>query len=165
MTRTDSSYYFNALEALTLPHISNPPSNLCYFLKRGKHYCPANKHHHRRHSHTLPPIDLDTHLNRLNSPPIPIRIQCPHDLRHRRPSSLPPTILFDNRRFVNDLTGGKLGSPSGKAHWKWNWILNVGLNLLSNATIASIIKHSVGYRADFKLWKLTLFLLARPRLT
>jgi hypothetical protein len=75
------------------------------------------------------------------------------------------TLLFGNRRFVHDLTRGKLGSASGKAHWKWNWIFNVGLNLLANAIIAGIIKHSVGYKADFKLGELTLFLLARPRLT
>jgi hypothetical protein len=75
------------------------------------------------------------------------------------------SLLVGNRRFINDLTRGKFGSPNRKAHWKWNWIINICLNLSANAIIAGIIKHSLGYRADFTLWQLTLFLLARPRLT
>lgn len=55
-------------------------------------------------------------------------------------------------------------STPPKSHWKWTWIFNVALNLIANLIIAGIIKSSVGYKADFKLWELTLFLLARPRL-
>jgi hypothetical protein len=39
------------------------------------------------------------------------------------------------------------------------------LNLVANAIIAGIIKNSAGYKADFKVWELVLFLLARPRLS
>jgi hypothetical protein len=75
------------------------------------------------------------------------------------------SLLFGNRHFVFYISRGKFGKPDTKAHWKWNWIFNVALNLIANAIIAGIIKHSTGYKADFKLWELTLFLLARPRLT
>jgi hypothetical protein len=74
------------------------------------------------------------------------------------------SIIFGHRRLVNKLTKGKLGKPFSK-NWKWTWIITVGLNLLANAIIGAIIKHSAGYAADFKLWQLMLFLLARPRLS
>jgi hypothetical protein len=74
------------------------------------------------------------------------------------------SIVFGNRVIVNNLTKGKLGKPKSNSWW-WTWTIGVGLNLLANAIIAGIIKHSAGYKADFKLWELMLFLLARPRLT
>jgi hypothetical protein len=74
------------------------------------------------------------------------------------------SIVFGNRDIVNIFTKGKLGKPKSNSWW-WTWTITVGLNLVANAIIAGIIKNSVGYKADFKLWELMLFLLARPRLT
>lgn len=74
------------------------------------------------------------------------------------------TLLFGNRNFVYYITRKRFGKPDAKAHWKWNWIFNVALNLIANLFIAGIIKSSVGYKADFSVWELILFLLARPRL-
>jgi formate/nitrite transporter FocA (FNT family) len=62
------------------------------------------------------------------------------------------------------VTCGALGKVNTSS-WKFMWILTVGLNLIANAIVAAIIKHSPGYLATFKVWELMLFLLARPRLS
>jgi formate/nitrite transporter FocA (FNT family) len=62
------------------------------------------------------------------------------------------------------VTCGALGKVTSKS-WKYMWIFTVLLNLAANALIAAIIKQAPGYLADFKVWELMLFLLARPRLS
>ena len=74
------------------------------------------------------------------------------------------SIVFGNRYVVKFVTCGCMGKPGTKS-WTYMWIFPIGLNLFANAVIAWIIKHATGYVADFKVWELMLFLLARPRLS
>jgi hypothetical protein len=73
-------------------------------------------------------------------------------------------IILGNRAIVNTVTFGKMGKPGSHA-WFFTWMVPVALQLLANAIIAAIIKHSAGYHANFKVGEMVLFLVARPRLT
>jgi len=73
-------------------------------------------------------------------------------------------VIFGHRLVVERLTCGKFGKKSSKA-WKYMWILPVGLQLAANAFIAAIIKRTAGYHANYKIWELMFFLVARPRLS
>jgi hypothetical protein len=59
---------------------------------------------------------------------------------------------------------GMLGKPESRS-WIYMWMVPVGLQLAANALIAFIIRKAPGYHADFHIYELMLFLLARPRLS
>lgn len=73
-------------------------------------------------------------------------------------------VIFGHRLVVEKLTCGACGKKGSKA-WKYMWILPVGLQLAANAFIAAIIKRTAGYDANYKIWELMFFLVARPRLS
>lgn len=73
-------------------------------------------------------------------------------------------VVFGHRLVVKKLTCGVFGHRDSRS-WVWMWIVPVGLQLAANAFIALLIKQSAGYKADFKISELMLFLVARPRLS
>jgi hypothetical protein len=74
------------------------------------------------------------------------------------------SIVFGHRNIVKITTCGCLGKAASKS-WIYLWTVPIILNLAANVLIAFIIKRSSGYNADFEIWELMLFLLARPRLS
>lgn len=74
------------------------------------------------------------------------------------------SILFGHRSIVKFTTCGCMGKTASRSWW-YMWPAPIMLNLAANALIAIIIKRSPGYHANFKIWELMLFLLARPRLS
>ena len=73
-------------------------------------------------------------------------------------------VLFGHRLVVKKITCGHLGKKNSRS-WTFMWILPVALQLAANAFIAFLIKKTAGYKADFKISEIMLFLVARPRLS
>lgn len=73
-------------------------------------------------------------------------------------------VIFGHRWVVKKLTCGMCGKR-GSRSWTFMWMVPVALQLAANACIALLIKRSAGYKGDFKVADLMLFLVARPRLS
>ncbi|OCK76705.1 hypothetical protein K432DRAFT_335237 [Lepidopterella palustris CBS 459.81] len=73
-------------------------------------------------------------------------------------------VIFGHRIILQKISCGMFGKKGSRA-WTYMWLLPVGLQLSANAIIAAVIKRTAGYHADFKIWQLMLFLVARPRLS
>jgi hypothetical protein len=73
-------------------------------------------------------------------------------------------LVFGNRIVVNKISCGFLGRL-GSRGWEYMWILTLALQFGSNILVATIIKHTEGYRNDFSIPELMLFFITRPRLS
>jgi hypothetical protein len=73
-------------------------------------------------------------------------------------------VVCGHRIVVKKMTFGLLGGKGGRA-WLFMWPVTLALQLGANALIAKIIKDTPGYHATFGIGELTLFLVARPRLS
>lgn len=64
--------------------------------------------------------------------------------------------------IVRRITCGLLGKPTGKP-WLYMWAVNLGLQLISNVAIATIIKNVPGYTDKFHIGQVVLLYATRPR--
>lgn len=74
-------------------------------------------------------------------------------------------LIFGNGRLVNKISCGIWGNEDPSRSWLLSWAIPFTMQLISNALIAALMKHTVGYKTTFSNGDLVAFYAARPRLS